>query len=426
MLSYFVDEPGIAASNHIDDRLEALSARGVAVTVVGGRQRGRRTAALARNVQLHGVSDWHLRPFLRDAVATRLPASLRRRARALVDGVGRFGADQFVDGTWARRVSTYVRTAMQPDAYDLIYSTGGPAAAHLAASTLAAQLNRPWIAELQDPLVFDGLSAQFRATSNDVAYLARAEDALRRADAVVCVTETCAGHYRHKLGSDDVYCIYPGASVGCRVERATAPRPHNRGRLRFLHAGSVLGARRISTFLDVIRQLGLEDRVELVLAGEIDLATARLVRQHRSFVRHIGRLTRLETTREIQAADVCLVIQHAGAISALTIPSKFYEYAALNARILFLGYRNAEVEALCRRLNVSFADQAVPSAISEVLRALVERPDAARRARPVPIHTATEQFLGLCSTVLRAREDQRRSQDRDASASRVGVAAEGA
>jgi len=63
-----------------------------------------------------------------------------------------------VEGSWSWCFSaTHLgRRLARQKPFDLIYSTAGPFAAHLAAQSLKKTLKVPWLAEIHDPLVLPG------------------------------------------------------------------------------------------------------------------------------------------------------------------------------------------------------------------------------------------------------------------------------
>jgi len=58
------------------------------------------------------------------------------RVRALLDRIKFVERDRFADWNWEDVATRYVLNTVSLDEYDLIYSTGGPAVAHLVAHNL--------------------------------------------------------------------------------------------------------------------------------------------------------------------------------------------------------------------------------------------------------------------------------------------------
>jgi len=399
VISYFLGQTGRASSHHIDDRLLELSERGITIGVVGPPHLSPVSCAFLKNVSVYSMPDRRVKSFLRRYLSVKVPPSLKMRVRALLDRIKFVERDRFADWNWEDVATRYVLNTVSLDEYDLIYSTGGPAVAHLVAHNLIKHCGLKWIAEIQDPLIFDGIRTHYRPSQRDLEKLSQAEFTLRSADALICVTETCKQYYRQKLPKEHVYCIYPGSNIGKWYTGDLTRASTTRSRTCFFHAGSLIGTRTIKPFLDAVLQLHLQEKIELVLAGYIDPQVSQLVQKYSSFIRYIGRVSRLEIAEKICAADVCLVVQHLGPISSLTIPSKFYDYAALGATILFLGYKNEEVAANSHQYNFYYADQSSLSDMARTLRVLVESTEPRKTPLTVNIGKSVDEFLALCARV---------------------------
>lgn len=285
--------------------------------------------------------------------------------------------------------------------FDLIYTTGGPATVHIAVAHALEGTHIPWIAEIQDPLLFEGIDGPtYRASRRDLDHLHLAEECLKKADAVVCLTEACAEYYRDRLGKTSVHSIYPGANVG----RTPAGEPEKTGRtpeaVTLFHGGTLAGDRNLDVLLEAVRAEGLEDRISLVLAGYIDDGVREQI-SSLPFVRYLGIVSRGETLRRISRSDVCLVVQNRSPVSRYTIPSKFYEYTSLSSPVLFLGYDNDEVRRNSPAYNFYYCDQRDLSEVSACLRQVVSDRRSGRVRKPVnpDIAQATDRFVALCRKV---------------------------
>ncbi len=121
---------------------------------------------------------------------------------------------------------------------ELIYSTGGPASAHLAAGLLARCVKVPWIAELQDPIVFKDWTRSktaLRINSRLERFI------LENASSVVFLTEGARETAVRRTAADaaKTHVIYPGACAA--DEPQTIYRKGNF--CRFAHFGSFGGSR---------------------------------------------------------------------------------------------------------------------------------------------------------------------------------------
>jgi hypothetical protein len=306
-------------------------------------------------------------------------------------------------GNWGS-VPTYekaISETLHKNDFDLIYSTGGPAAVHIAVAHVLDEAQIPWIAEIQDPLLVEGVDGPtYNPSKRDLDYLYLAEECLKKADAVICLTEACAQHYRDRLKKKSVYTLYPGSSVRCNPSRGLKEAGRTSGTINMFHGGTLAGNRNLDVLLRVIRDEGLDGEIVLTLAGYID-NEVREQMTSTPFVRYLGVLSRDETVRQIYCSDICLVVQNQSPISRYTIPSKFYEYTALSLPILFLGYNNDEVRRNSSIYNFYYCDQGDPKEVSECLRQVSFDYHCGRLRIPVDpdITKAADQFVKLCREI---------------------------
>ncbi|MGE4053505.1 MAG: glycosyltransferase, partial [Vicinamibacterales bacterium] len=155
---------------------------------------------------------------------------------------------------------TTIERLLREREFDVLYSTGGVAMVHLAAEAARARTNAgiQWIAEIQDPLTFEGMRGPtYRASNNDVAMLTRTEQALERADAVICLTRACAEHYRQRRPGGEWTYLYPGSRAR-DILPSIVPAPRDDDRLRLYYGGTLIGERNLDVLLAAIVDAGLQ------------------------------------------------------------------------------------------------------------------------------------------------------------------------
>ncbi len=415
VLSYFANQPGIACSHHIDDRLPLLAAKGIDVTLLTGFMAGR--SQRETRIRVPNLSPSGIRADLRSYFRKKnLPKWLfHAGVTVLMLPVFPFylieKAAVHVDNTWfwaplaALRGYLYCRRRRP----DLIYSTGGPACVHIAAGWIAGWTGIPWIAELQDPLIH--------------SYCARSGKELRlmhwaerflcgRADRVVFLTKGAALAAAGRTGlADRGVCIYPGAKP-----LPEAPAIIGKGgTFRIVHIGSLGGVRNLAYFLkgleaarmerpeiDATLQVHLYGSVQLDVRGQIDASACRGM-----FTLH-GLVSRERAASEMLHSDLLLLVQGADDVSSETIPSKVYEYFQARRPVLGLVYRNPELWGMLERLGDRPAGADAPEEIKEAVLhflSLWEGGTLPRATEPSPftVEAAVEQLTGL--TVLRPPEE---------------------
>ena len=376
VLSYFSHIDGMACAQHIDDRILLLWEAGIEPVLLTGPcgerwGEGRHAVAhciapsgirfetrhLFRKRGLRGV--YKVLEFL--LLLPVLPFYLLEKL--LVD----------LDSQWswfplaARRGYALCRE-LGPE---LIYSTGGPVSAHIAAGMVARRTGIPWVAEFQDPLVHGDW---YRGKVALMLFSLAERYVCARASRVVFLTEEARRRAaaRSSLG-DRGRCIYPGA------EPPPEPLPQRRDGavLRFAHFGSFGGSRNPRVLLEAVKRL-LDERPELADTLRLDFyghCDANSMRQIREFpwkdvAAFHGRVSRADSLRAMREADVLLLIQNVAEYSAETIPSKVYEYLMAGSPILALVHRNPELSAMLESLGHTAVEAADPGSVRAAIETI--------------------------------------------------------
>lgn len=353
VLSYFANIDGKAASQHLDDRVPHLRSLGIEPLILSSIC-GERNPELA-HFTVPSLSPSGVRFELR---------YLRRRNRTLKLALLPFYLVILplyfieklllnLDSQWSWFPMGFLRglrlcKALSPE---VIYSTGGPVSAHIAAALLAHFTKIPWIAEIQDPLVHEAVS---RGKAALIITAAVERLILGRASAIVYLTDAARKLALARTGADPskVHVIYPGAAPP-RLEPFTWTKTEV---CRFAHFGSLGGPRNVGTFLDALDRIvaadsELKDRVRLDLYGTMDEVSRKQIAafKYPGMITDFGKVPRQEALRAMQKSDILLLIQQRDALSFYTIPSKIYEYFQVNRPILGLVFRNPGLVELLKK-----------------------------------------------------------------------------
>lgn len=291
--------------------------------------------------------------------------------------------------------------------FDLIYSTGGAATVHLAVNDVIKNKNIPWIAEIQDPLLFEDIeNSVYRVNDDDIKNLIESENALKNSNVLICLTKACMQLYKSKLSKDDIYYLYPGNKVQANKFMADNRRMLKKDKIKMIHTGTLDTERSVRKIINTIVNMNLQNKVEIVLAGAIDDEELKFISKF-DFVKYVGVLPREKAIEKITECDISLVIQNIGSVSKYTIPSKFYEYAALRVPILFLYYKNIEVKENVDIFNYYCADQSVEEDLVNILNHVITdiEKGALKKAKPIDINNATVEFLDICKKVVIYNKD---------------------
>lgn len=357
VVSYFANEKGMACSHHIDDRLPVLRQKGVDASLLTTLAVKKNRAV--RHMRVPSISPSGIRFEVRSVLRKKnYPKWIYRAIVTLVLlPVFPFYAVEKaiinIDTTWFWAPLAVVRGYLYCWKHrpDVIYSTGGPISAHIAAAFIARWTGTKWIAEFQDPLIHSYCArskAEFRLVLRSETFICR------NAGKVVFLTEESMkrADERTGLGNRGAF-IYSGATP----ERFPTVSYEGNGRLVFAHFGSLGGTRNLACFLDglgdaIKEHPGLSEIVRIHLYGNVGKDIHLQIEQSgvRDLVVLRGQVPREQSLEQMGKSDVLLLIQGADDVSAETIPSKAYEYFHSRRPVLGLVYKNPELRRVLESL----------------------------------------------------------------------------
>ena len=253
-----------------------------------------------------------------------------------------------LDSTWswfltASIVATMLSLKNRPE---IIYSTGGPVSAHIAAKVASCITGIPHVAEFQDPLVHQ-YAAPGKFERHFIKHVERF--ILRTATVSVFLTQKAAENARARNPrSKKSTAIYAGA-----VPLQKAPHYEKGSFFSIAHFGSLGGSRNLDYFFRAMAMLfgdhpDMPRYFRLSLYGNNSRIVSKQIRQFPyTETMHInGKIKWHEAVTLMYKADVLLLIQNTDDVSFETIPSKVYEYLLTGRPILALVYRNPELQAM--------------------------------------------------------------------------------
>jgi hypothetical protein len=411
IFSYFFNIDGKASSQHIDDRIPHLASLGVKPFIVS-------SICAERKLDVA-----HFR------VPSVAPSGVRFELRYLArrNKVLKFAAIPLLmtilplyliektiinlESEWSWFPLAFLRGLLlcRECHPELIYSTGGPPSAHLAAGLLARWVKMPWIAELQDPIVFK----DWKRSTTALKINSRLERfILRNASAVVFLTEGARERAVRRTAADaaKTHVIYPGA---CAADEPQAIYSKT-DLCRFAHFGSLGGSRNPGTFLEGLKIVldqnpQLIEKVRFDLYGTTDSFSEKLIARfkYRKVVTDFGKVPRLDALRAMRKSDALILIQNLDDLSYETIPSKVYEYLRTDRPILGLIYKNPQLEKILLEQGHFPVEADSPAEISVRITQILERwdrgdPDARSFPdSPYTVRDAAEKLLAISTECFR-------------------------
>ncbi len=423
VLAHAFNMDGRAASQTITDKLPHLERAGIELVILSGVS-GRHDTHYEHH-QLWPAGPAGIRFEARHVLRKRLGSGLRYRAVMLplsllllpfmlIEKLLRP-----VESSWSWWLSAYLkgRRLARARQFDLIYSTGGAFAAHIAGAALKRATGIRWLAEVHDPMVVPGTTP----STTQQKMQSRVETTIcREADIAIWFTDQAlasASQRNPELGERG-HMMLPG--VDAPPFALTPYQPG--GKFIIGHFGSLSETRNLASTiaaLDLLldQQPELDGRVELhVYGGPLDPISAAAVASARHpTVRHFGRIEadpvsgksgREQILQRMRSADVLLLLHGVEPICAEYIPSKMYEYLWMERPIVALVHRNPQMAELVRGMGHAVidtgsanADTPAMAAICAVLQRLAtewSRGALADQGKPSPYTTAAScaQLLG--------------------------------
>ena len=378
VLSYFAHVDGMAPSVHVDSRVQELRRRGNRVILVTSLAcpPGREDTFRIPSMLPSGIRYEVRRVFLRKP-QTLLWKALK--AGIIVLLLPFYALEKAIfpfDANWswylsARRSALRLARRFRPD---VIYSTGGPVTAHIAAERVSREQGMPWIAEFQDPLR-TGTSSRNRRES---ALHRRTEKLVaEHADAVIYLTRELRDSTRKRISfKGNVETIYAGSPpVG---ESPQVDKTEDSERVRLVHIGTLSSTRNLKGILTALDVLNTDnskilDTLGIYQYGHADKAVETSSRKYPEHIHLMGRVSHQEALEIMTKSEALLLIQDRSDISKETIPSKVYEYLNSGRPILGLVYRNPELAGILESHGHIAVQVDDPDAVAGALKIIVAK-----------------------------------------------------
>ena len=332
-----------------------------------------------------------------------------------------------VENSWSWQFSAARRgrTLARQRPFDLIYSTGGAVAAHLAAYRLQQQLGIPWLAEVHDPFVHPGTVPSTRRQR----FFADVETLIcRHANIAIWFTQQAldSARRRNPVLGERGHVMLPGVD-----SPFTGPLPPYRPGPRLVvgHFGSLSATRTLKPFLHAwhwLEQHAPEVSQDLELhiyGGTLDDTSTQLAAQWRlgDRIRPFGRIEtdpvtgesgRQQVLNRMRQCDVLLLVHGEEAICEEYIPSKVYEYLWMQRPIVATVHDNPQMAEILREQGHWVAQSSLHHGGSELAA-----PEMARhvqdlwgqwradglqdsgRVSPFTTRASTSQLVGWAGTI---------------------------
>lgn len=240
----------------------------------------------------------------------------------------------------------------------VIFSSGPPHSAHLAARRLKRKLRCPWVMDLRDPWIGNPFR---KGLSYPAEHFDRAIEmsCFIEANAIVANTHPVLNMIEDRFGStvrDKSFCVPNGYEENDFLDLEARPLWEVDSRPVVLYAGSLYGPRSGSTILRAMRLLkdGGRNLPRLVLLGgsdqkaENELVNEMSGKELVDFVEIIPSVSKVKALCAMKAADALLLIGD-NRPKQMQVPSKLFEYLRIGKPILALYPQQSPVTDYLRQ-----------------------------------------------------------------------------
>jgi glycosyltransferase involved in cell wall biosynthesis len=279
--------------------------------------------------------------------------------------------------------------AVKHEAVDVIYATGKPWTAHLIGAVLKRLTGKPLVVDFRDPWMTNPFREPvFKLHNRIEAYLER--KVVETANIVVTNTQSLKDEFtvRFPRQSASKFVVllngFDPEDGQIIKDRRADPR-----KFTITHTGFLYGKRDPRFFLEAIASLIETQRVDrqkidVCLVGSVELPYDLIgyLREHRldDVVRLVAHVPYQESLQYLANSDALLLLQPG---TTTQVPSKLFEYIALDKPILAISPRDGATSRLVRENYlgaVAVAEDVaeIASAVEPLYRAWSQGPDARR------------------------------------------------
>ena len=386
VLSYHIGADAQAASHHIDERLPELRRRGIQFEVIssvcGARQQQFRHHRVASALFADQFREMH---HVLHRTGWRQPAKKISLASLATLWLPLYVLEKTMlplRATWSWSLSAAALGFFHCREFhpQMIYATGSSTAAHLAALWISRRTGIPFVAEFHDPIA--SLPKPNRKLQRRFAAWVEKKTS-ENACKTIYLTKSAAAAARKRFPdqTEKITAIYPGFRPA-----NLAPTPAGGPRKKIIaHFGNLNGNRNIDPLIaavDASRPRQWEIHLYGYLSGYVQEKTRNSL--YPELFKEHGTVRREEALRRMQDADLLLLVQHAGAVSRETIPSKVHEYLQTGKPILAYTYDNGELDGLLQQYGHHSADRREENGCIDLTREILSGKRAIWQPRSYP------------------------------------------
>ena len=382
VISFYTNLPGSCQAEWVDDRMNALIAKGFKITLISSRGVFKHKNDSIRHIRIPCINPHGAKSELNEIESRKIKINLLwrfyYRVMAFIDFIMKKIGLETGEGRWNWALSSLFSLFYGHGKYTFIYSTGGPASVHLLGIVYAKLLKSKLFIELQDPLTGEDIGRnKFSKLGLSLFEKFFVKNAYR---VIYCTKNACEYSKKsYPKYEKKIYHIYPGSYLEAGIE--SRGFSEKKIRLRFTYLGSLYATRNLTKLMEAIERLhqlnpNYTDKLKIDLYGNIE---EKILHEIKNFNYKIfqlkGMVPREVALKESLKSDVLLLIQNTDNRSMNTIPFKTYDYLRTGKLIFGLTYRNNEINKLLTDHNHIVADANDSEDIFHSLKRIIDHLD---------------------------------------------------
>lgn len=361
VISFYTNLPGSCQAEWVDDRMNALIAKGFKITLISSRGVFKHEKGSIRHIRIPCINPHGAKSELNEIESRKIKINLLLRlyyrVMAFIDFIMKKIGLETGEGRWNWALSSLFSLFYGHGKYTFIYSTGGPASVHLLGIVYAKLLKSKLFIELQDPLTGEDIGRnKFSKLGLSLFEKFFIKNSYR---VIYCTKNACKfSKESYPKYEKKIHHIYPGSYLEQGVESIN----YSEKKIRFTYLGSLYSTRNVTNLMEAIEKLHEDNpiylnKLKIDLFGNIE---EKILNEIKSFKHDIfvvnGLVSRELALNESLKSDVLLLIQNTDNRSMNTIPFKTYDYLRTGKLIFALTYKNKEINDLLKDHNHIVAD----------------------------------------------------------------------
>ena len=361
VISFYTNLPGSCQAEWVDDRMNALIAKGFKITLISSRGVFKHENDSIRHIRIPCINPHGAKSELNEIESRKIKINLLLRfyyrVMAFIDFIMKKIGLETGEGRWNWALSSLFSLFYGHGKYTFIYSTGGPASVHILGIVYAKLLRSKLFIELQDPLTGEDIG---RNKFSKLGLSLFEKFFVKNAYRVIYCTKNACKYSKESYPKYEkkIHHIYPGSYL----EQGVESKYFSEKKIRFTYLGSLYSTRNVTNLMEAIEKLHeynptYLNKFKIDLFGNIE---EKILNEIKSFKHDIfvvnGLVSRELALNESLKSDVLLLIQNTDNRSMNTIPFKTYDYLRTGKLIFALTYNNKEINNLLTDHNHIVAD----------------------------------------------------------------------